>query len=415
MDQQTLSAYSQLIVRGCLTVQSGQELVVRASTGQAELVRLIVADAYAAGAKDVRVDWFDQAIERLHYLNQTEDRLSEIEPWWLARLAQDADRQVSQLYLVDEDPEGLSDVDSQLLMKVRQRRFPVIKPIRDRADNRYVWVIAAAASPAWAQRVFPERDAESATEALWELIVAACHMQPGDDGEAAVARWDAHQEGLQRRAALLSEAGFSELRFRSANGTDFRCGLIPGALWMGGGDTTLGGQRFSPNMPTEEVFTSPMRGQAEGLVVSTKPLSWNGQLIDDFRIRFEDGRAVEWSAARGEEALSALIGLDEGAAYLGELALVPQSSPIQRAGVLFHNTLFDENASCHIALGRGFSNLIPGFESMDETALSERGLNHSMSHVDFMIGADDLDIDGVLADGTTRAIMRSGAWAEDFA
>ncbi|MDI9471169.1 MAG: aminopeptidase [Bacillota bacterium] len=415
MDTSRLNTYAELLVRSGLSVRPGQKLVIRSSTGQALLVRAIAAAAYAAGAASIRVDWNDQAVERLAWLHESEDQLAEIEPWWLARLAQDADQATAVLHLADRDPEGLADVDSQLIMRVQQRRFPVIKPIHERSENRYVWVIAAAASPAWAGRVYPDLDPDTATATLWERILESVHMQPGDDGATAAARWDSHQARLAERGRRLTSLGLVEMRFRSANGTDFRAGLIPGALWMGGGDTTLDGKQFSPNMPTEEIFTSPRRGDADGWLVATKPLSLNGKLIDDFRIRFADGKAVEWSAGTGRDALDALIALDEGAAYLGELALVPQSSPIQQAGVLFHSTLFDENASCHVALGRGFSNLIPNHENLSKQELTDLGLNDSMTHVDFMIGSSDLAVDGVLPDGSLVPILRDGEWVGDFA
>ena len=415
MDTSRLDTYAELLVHGGLHIRRGQKLVIRSSTGQAPLVRAVAAAAYAAGAATIRIDWNDQAIERLAWLHESEDRLAEIEPWWLARQAQDADQATAILYLNDSDPEGLADVDSQLMMRVRQRRFPVIKPIIERSENRYVWVIAAAASPAWAGRVYPDLTPEAATARLWERILESVHMQPDDDGATAAARWNRHQARLAERGRRLTALGLVEVRYRSANGTDFRSGLIPGALWMGGGETTLDGKPFSPNMPTEEIFTSPRRGDADGWLVATKPLSLSGQLVDDFRIRFADGRAVEWTAGSGQDALDALIALDEGAAFLGELALVPQSSPIQQAGILFHNTLFDENASCHVALGRGFSNLLPNHEKLSKEEQTALGLNDSMTHVDVMIGSSDLAVDGVLPDGSLIPILRDGEWVGDFA
>ncbi len=413
-----LQDYASFLIQAAVEIQKNNELIIQADVEQAPLVKHLVEAAYKAGAATVRVDWGMEAINRLHYQHQSEDRLSEVAPWLLTRYAQDCDRRRAILYVHSADPEALVGIDPALLSRIRQKHYAVLHPHRDRCDAQYVWVIAAAASPAWAAHVFPDLSPEAGTEALWQAIFKACGLDLEQGVEHAVQAWHKHQQTLERRAAQLSELDLRKLTYHSSNGTHFTCELIPGVRWGGGGESTQvpspWQQHFSPNVPTEEVFTSPFRGRAEGWVVATKPLSWNGQLIEQFRIRFEAGRAVEWSAERGEEALSAMLTLDEGAAYLGEVALVPQSSPIQQSGLLFHETLFDENASCHLAVGRAFADLLPGALDLSDEEKIAKGLNVSLSHVDFMIGSDDLCITAEDAKGQTHELFVNGEWAEAF-
>ena len=259
---------------------------------------------------------------------------------------------------------------------------------------------------AWAKKLFPHLTRNQAIERLWEAILSASRV--GDD---PVAAWRAHNRALSDHCAWLNGLGIERLRYTAGNGTDFTVGMIPEAEFKGGGERSLQGIYFNPNIPTEECFTSPMRGVAEGIVHASKPLIWEGQLIDRFWIRFHEGKAVEWHADVNNEALTHMITMDEGSAYLGECALVPYDSPIQNSGLLFYNTLYDENAACHLALGMGFAETIRGFESKTLDECRALGINDSMLHVDFMIGTADMNIDAQTRDGRTVAVFRNGNWA----
>ncbi len=408
MTYELLAKYANLLVQTGIRPEPGQKVVINASVGQAPLVRLLTDECYKAGVRVVRIEWSDSAITKLHYNYQSEDDLATLDPWKVAKLEQDADDLVCRLFIDDADPDALSGIDAKKLMAVRQRQYPIIKPIRDRTDNRDQWLIAAASSPEWAAKVFPQLPVEEAVEKLWAAIFTACRMDETNDANAA---WDEHNKTLTEKFTTLNDLALTELHYESSNGTDFTCGLIPGARWLGGGEESDEGRFFNPNMPSEEVFTTPRRGVAEGKVVATKPLSYQGQLIDDFWMEFENGKAVRWDAKVGKDSLDSMLTADEGAAYIGELALVPVDSPISRSGVLFYNTLFDENASCHIAMGRGFSNLLPGYRDLSEDELLEMGCNVSMIHTDFMIGSEDMKITGTTADGRSVLIFENGNWA----
>ena len=292
------------------------------------------------------------------------------------------------------------------MQKARQKLYPLIKGYRDELENKYQWCIAAAPGAAWAKKLFPELTKKQAIEKLWEAILSTSRVT--DD---PVAAWEEHNANLQKHCAYLNSLGIEKLHYTATNGTDFTVGMIPEAEFKGGGDTSLQGIFFNPNIPTEECFISPMRGVAEGKVVSTMPLSREGQLIENFWIRFENGKAVEWHAEKNEQLLTNIITADEGAAYLGECALVPYNSPIRESGLLFYNTLFDENAACHLALGHGFPDTIRGFEEKTLEECRALGVNDSMVHVDFMIGCASLNIDAITKDGQTVPVFRNGTWA----
>jgi aminopeptidase len=299
----------------------------------------------------------------------------------------------------------MNGIDQGKRSRVQMARFPLIKPYREATENRHQWCIAAVPSVPWAQKVFPGLGEEEAVEKLWDAILKAARA----DGDA-LANWDEHNAQLHRRSAKLNSYHFSALEYKSSNGTDFKVGLIPNGVFAGGAETDLSKRVFNPNIPSEEIFTTPKKGEAEGLLVSTKPLSWQGTLIEDFSIRFEKGKAVEVKAARGQEALEKMISMDEGAPYLGECALIDYNSPINRSGILFYCTLFDENASCHMALGRGFYDCIENYSAYSQEEMKAMGVNDSMIHVDFMIGSEDMDITGITPEGGRIAIFREGCW-----
>ena len=406
MKKTILRKYAQLIAKVGANVQKGQEVFIHAELDQPEFVQMVVEECYKLKAKKVVVDWNYQPLQKLHVRYRSLSTLSTLSSYDEARWQHYVDALPCRIYLISEDPDGLKGINQEKLMKSQQKLYPIIKPYRDKMENKYQWCIAAVPGAAWAKKLFPELRTSQAIEKLWEAILATSRVD--DD---PIAAWESHNKDLHDRCAYLNSLCIEELRYHSANGTDFSVGMIPEGEFKGGGDTSLQGTFFNPNIPTEECFISPMKGKAEGVVYSTKPLSYQGQLIEDFWIRFHEGKAVEWHAEKNNELLSKLIGMDEGSAYLGECALVPFNSPINETGILFYNTLFDENACCHLALGMGFADTIRDFEHKTLEECRALGVNDSSVHEDFMIGSADLSIDGVCEDGKTVPLFRNGTWA----
>ena len=358
MKKTVLREYARLIVRCGVNVQKGQEVLIYADLDQPEFVQMVVEEAYKAKAKKVTVDWDYQPLQKLHVRHQSVKTLGEVTEWQKAKLQHFVDVVPCRIHLVSEDPDGLKGINMEKLAKARQLRYPIVKPYHDQLENKDQWCIAAVPGAAWAKKVFPGMRTSAAMEKLWEAILYTSRVT--DD---PVKAWQEHNADLHDRCAYLNSLNIRSLHYTADNGTDLTVGMIPEGEWKGGGDTSLQGIFFNPNIPTEECFISPKRGQAEGIVYSTKPLSYQGQLIENFSVRFENGKAVEVKAEKGEELLKTMISMDEGAAYLGECALVPQRSPIAESGILFYNTLFDENAACHLALGMGFADTIQDFQN----------------------------------------------------
>ncbi len=406
MKKTALKQYARLIARVGGNVQKGQEVIVTAGLDQPEFVRLLAEECYRAGAKKVRVDWYYQPLQKLHARWQKEKVLSVTEDWEKARLQHMADTLPVRILLESDDPDGLAGIHPRFF-KAMQERAAVVKPYRDAIDGRHQWCIAAVPGEAWAKKLYPALSGKQAVEQLWKDILFTSRA----DGDDPVDAWRKHDADLKSRCGYLNGLGLRELRYRSANGTDLTVGLLPGGKFMGGSDATRQGVTYQPNIPTEEVFTSPDRRTAEGVVYSTKPLSFQGQLVEDFSIRFHEGRAVEVKARIGQDVLEQIVSVDDASHYLGECALVPKGSPISASGLLFCNTLFDENASCHLALGAGFRECAEGTEGLSGEELLAMGLNDSVSHTDFMIGSEDLSIDGVTAGGDVIPVFRNGAWA----
>ena len=406
MKKTVLRKYAQLIAQCGVNVQKGQEVYIAADLDQPEFVQMVVEECYKRKAKRVVVDWDYQPLTRTHVRWQSLSTLSEMTNYAEARWQHYVDVIPCRIYLISEDPDGLKGIDQEKMAKAQQKKYPIIKGYRDQLENKYQWCIAAVPGAAWAKKLFPELRTAAAVEKLWEAILATSRVD--DD---PVAAWEAHNNDLQSRCDYLNSLQIRELRYHSANGTELTVGMIDEAQFCGGGEKSLQGIFFNPNIPTEECFISPMKGKAEGVVYATKPLSYQGQLIENFSIRFENGKAVEWHAEKNEALLGKLISMDEGSAYLGECALVPFDSPINRTGILFYNTLFDENACCHLALGHGFADTIRGFEQRSLQEIHELGVNESMIHEDFMIGSEDLSIDAVCADGRTVPVFCGGTWA----
>ena len=407
MKKTVLRSYARLIARAGGNVQKGQDVIIRASLDQPEFVRMLVEECYACGARMVRVEWSDLAVTKITQKKASLKTLSTMEEWEVAKLKHESETLPVTIWLESDDPDGLKGVNQAKMSKAAQAKYKIRKPYRDAMENKYQWCIAAVPGKKWAKKIFPNERASKAEELLWEAILSTSRVD--DD---PIAAWDKHNADLLKRCEYLNSLGIKSLHYTASNGTDFTVGLIPEATFQGGGENALGsGIYFNPNIPSEEVFTSPMKGEAEGIVYSSRPLCYNGVLIDNFWIRFENGKAVEVGAEKNEEALRELIKMDENAAYLGECALVPYSSPIRESGLLFYNTLFDENAACHLALGRGFTNLLRGYENMTEEEAHKMGINDSIVHEDFMIGTADMSIVATTIDGKKVKIFENGEWA----
>ncbi len=407
MNQTILRKYARLIARVGVNIQKGQDVLIFCGLDQPKFVQLLVDECYKAGARKVKVEFDFQPLYKLDVRHQTVTSLAKVEEWEKARLQHYVDTLPCRIMLDSDDPDGLKGINQAKMARADRKRWPIVKPYWDEMENKYQWCIAAVPGAAWAKKLFPDLPKGKAIEKLWEAILFTSRVT-----EDPVAAWEAHDKELADRCAYLNSLGIAELHYRGDNGTDLAVGMIPEAEFKGGGDRTKNsGVFFNPNIPTEECFISPMRGKAEGIVYATKPLSYNGELIENFSIRFENGKAVEVKAEKNQALLEQMISMDEGAAYLGECALVPVDSPISESGLLFYNTLFDENAACHLALGMGFADTIRGFENMTLDECRELGVNDSMEHVDFMIGYEGLDIDAVTRDGSTIPVFRRGNWA----
>ncbi len=406
MKKTVLRQYANLIVRCGANVQKGQVVNIFAGLDQPEFVQMVVEEAYKAKAAEVTVQWSYQPLSKLHYRYRTVKSLGTVKEWEKARQEYYCDVVPVRIMLDSEDPDGMKGVNMEKVTKARRMSYPILKPYFDRRENQEQWCIAAVPGVAWAKKVFPGMRASAAMEKLWEAILFTSRVT-ADPIEA----WEQHNADLAARCNYLNSLNIRSLHYTADNGTDFTVGMIPEGQFCGGGETSLQNIFFNPNIPTEECFISPMRGKAEGIVYATKPLSYRGQLIENFSIRFENGKAVEVHAEKGEDLLKNMIETDEGAAYLGECALVPQSSPIAQSGLLFYNTLFDENAACHLALGMGFADTIKDFHNKTLDECRALGVNDSMIHEDFMIGCDTMNIDATCADGSIVPIFRAGNWA----
>ena len=406
MKKTVLRSYARLIARTGVNIQPGQEVFIEADLDQPEFVQMLVEECYKCKAKKVVVDWNYQPLQKIHYRYRTLTTLGKVENYEEARWQHYVDTIPCRIYLISEDPDGLKGINQEKMAKAQQKRYPIAKPYRDAIENKYQWCIAAVPGKAWAKKLFPELRPAAAVEKLWENILATSRVD--DD---PIAAWEDHNKDLHDRCAYLNSLHIEKLHYTSATGTDLTVGMIPEGRFCGGSEKSLQGIVFNPNIPSEECFISPKRGQAEGIVYATKPLSYQGQLIDKFWIKFREGKAVEWHADVNNELLTKLITMDEGSAYLGECALVPYDSPIRKSGILFYNTLFDENAACHLALGMGFADTIENFHEKTLAECRALGVNDSMIHEDFMIGSQDMNIDAVCADGKTVPIFRNGNWA----
>ncbi len=406
MKKTVLRKYANLIAAKGVNVQKGQEVFIQAELDQPEFVKMLVEECYKLGAKSVKVDWTYQPLMKVNTRYMTLKTLSTLPNYDEARWQHYVDTIPCRIYLESEDPDGLKGMDQKKYSKALQKLMPVIRSYRDQIENKYQWCIAAVPGEKWAKKLFPDLSKHQAVEKLWEAILSCARVT-----EDPLAAWDAHNKDLKARCAYINSLGAVSFDYKAGNGTDFHVEFIPGSHFNGGADTSLQGIVFNPNMPSEECFTSPMKGKAEGIVYASKPLSFNGQVIDKFWIRFKDGKAVEWDAEVGKDVLTEIINMDEGSCMLGEVALVPYDSPISNSGLLFYNTLFDENAACHLALGFGFQDALDDYQNITLQDAYDRGVNKSFMHVDFMIGTPDMNITANTKDGRKVPIFRNGNWA----
>lgn len=398
--------YARLIARKGANIQKKQPVIINAQVDQYEFVNILVDECYKAGASEVVINWGYQPLTKLAVRYKSEKLLSTIHDWEIARLKHMAEVLPAVIHIESSDPDGLAGINQKKYAKAMQKIRTVTKPITDSMDNKHQWCIAAVPGEAWAKKLFPGVRKSVAVEMLWNAILEASRAK-GD----AIANWDEHNADLKSRCDYLNALNLKKLHYTSSNGTDFTVGLLDKVKFHAGADDTISGVTYNPNIPSEEVFTSPDKNCADGVVVSTKPLSYQGQIIDNFKIWFEKGKAVKVYAEKNQTLLEEMIKMDECACMLGECALVPYDSPIRNSGILFYSTLFDENAACHLALGAGFNECLEGFEKMTDEECTAYGINDSIIHVDFMIGSEDLDIVGIDANGKEIQIFKNGNWA----
>jgi len=402
-----LDRLAEVAVRVGLGLKAGQELVMTASVETLPLARRITEHAYKAGASLVTTVFSDEESTLLRFRHGSDESFDKAPSWLFEGMANAFRNGAARLAVVGEDPSLLAGQDPDKVSRANRARSKAYMPALELiAGFQINWTLVSFATPAWAKAVFPELPEQEAVDRLWDAIFSASRI----DGPDPVAAWAAHNRELAARREHLDARNYRALRFRGP-GTDLTVGLADDHIWQGGASKAANGITCNPNIPTEEVFTTPHKDRVEGVVRSTKPLSYQGTLIEDISVRFEGGRIVEASARTGEEVLRKVLETDEGARRLGEVALVPHSSPISRSGILFYNTLFDENAACHIALGQSYAKCIRDGVGMDEAALAAKGANKSLIHIDWMIGSGEIDIDGIAPDGREEAVMRQGEWA----
>ena len=412
MKKTVLREYAKLIATSGVATKKNDVVMIQASLDQPDFITMLVDECYKAGAARVIVDWSYQKIAKLHIRHQKPKVLGKVEDFEEARLKYRLEKNPSMIYILSDDPNGLAGINQAKYTKAMQEKMKVIKPYRDQMDNKYKWCIAAVPSAAWAKMVFPGVRTSVAVEQLWKAILMTARVIDKDGNMLdSDIEWFHHNRNFAKRCEILNKAGLKALKYKASNGTDLTVGLMEQGSFLGGGEYTLGGEYYNPNIPTEEVFTTPKAGEAEGIVYSSMPLSWRGEIIDNFSIRFEGGRAVEVKAEKNEELLKQMISMDEGACMLGECALVPYDSPIRNSGIMFYETLFDENAACHFAMGEGFTNTVKDYSKYTREEMHAMGVNDSNIHVDFMIGTADLSVIGIKADGSEFPIFVDGNWA----
>lgn len=405
--QEKLAQFAELAVKVGVNIQKGQTLLINTTTDTIEFTRLVVKEAYAAGAGRVTVNFSDGEIDRAFFDNAPEDEFAKYPRWISEQRDELIERKGALLWIDAADPDLLSGVPVSKLSAQQKAAGKALANYRNAVMNdKVAWAIIAVPSKQWASKVFPNVEADKQVEALWEAIFKTVRIGEGN----AVENWQGHLENLDTRAAILNAKRFAKLHY-TAPGTDLTIELPDKHIWQTGASKTPENTSFVANMPTEEVYTMPSKYGVNGTVSNTKPLVFQGNIIDDFKLTFENGKIVKAEAGVGNDLLQELIKADEGSKYLGEVALVPHESPISASNILYYNTLFDENASNHLAIGEAYPTCYEGGSALSPEQLEEHGINTSITHEDFMIGSANMNIDGVLADGTVEPIFRNGSWA----
>lgn len=405
--QKNLEKYANLVVRFGVNIQEGQGLLIRSTIEAQDFVRVMTKIAYEAGAKEVVVEWEDEQITYLRYKNGLDEVFSSFPKWKVDSVLHYYENNYALVYVDATDPDLLKDIDPKRIATWAKTRGTALRPTSKFIDSHKIsWNITAVPTKKWADKVFPEMKEEERELALWNLIFKACRI---DRFEDPIAEWNHHVDNLQKRVDYLNRKNYKKLHYKN-NKTNLTIELPEGHLWMGGSSKNEKGVMFTANLPTEEVWTVPYKYGVNGTVSNSKPFVYNGNVIDDFTLQFKDGKIIDVKAGIGEELLKALVHTEENSMYLGEVALVDNTSIISQMNVLFFNTLFDENASCHLAIGNAYSSNFKGGEAMDKEELEKHGINQSIVHEDFMIGTDDLLIQAETADGTLETIMLDGKW-----
>ncbi len=403
-----LEEYAKLCVKVGINLQPGQPLIINAPIEGADFVRLVAKQAYEAGAKQVHVNWNDETLTRLKYENAPMEVFENFPKWYADGLEEFAKDGAGYLSIYSEDPELLKEIDPKKIAANNKSKSMALKEFRKyNMNNINSWCVVSIPTKGWAKKVFPNVSEEEAMEKLWDAIFKATRM----DLEDPVKAWEDHIKSIEEKVKFLNDKSFKKLYYKSYNGTDLEVELPEGHIWAGGGDYNSKNTFFVANMPTEEVFTMPLKTGVNGTVYSTKPLNYGGNLINNFKLTFKNGKVVDFEAEEGYEVLKDLLDIDEGAKYLGEVALVPFDSPISNSNIIFLNTLFDENASCHFAFGKAYPTNIKGGENMSDEELEKHGVNNSLAHVDFMVGSKDMNIVGETKDGQKVQIFENGNWA----
>ncbi|OBZ14267.1 peptidase M29 [Bacillus sp. FJAT-27264] len=405
--QTKLNKYAELAVKIGVNIQPGQALVINAPITAAEFVRLVTEKAYGVGASLVKVNWSDESITRQTFEHAAPETFTKAPTWYAGEMTEFAENGAAVMAVISENPDALKGIDPERIANFQKTRGAALAKYRAyQMSDKISWNVIAVPSQPWADKVFPELPAEERVAQLWEAIFHTVRI----DQEDPIAAWHVHLDNLENKANVLNAKKYKKLHY-IAPGTDLTIELPKGHLWAQGDSINAKGHSFVANLPTEEVFTAPLKTGVNGVVSSTKPLSHGGNIIDNFSLTFENGKIVSVSAEKGQESLEHLISMDEGAKYLGEVALVPHHSPISESNILYYNTLFDENASNHLAIGMAYAFCLEGGKEMDEEQQIAHGLNSSVTHVDFMIGSAEMDIYGISEDGTREPVFLKGNWA----
>ena len=406
--EQKLEKYARLVVKTGVNIQKDQILVVNSPIECADFARKIAKEAYAAGAKDVVVSWNDEKLSKIRFTDAPDKVFDEFPNWRKEMYLGYAKEGAAFVSIAASDPEILKDVNPDRIARMQKVSGNALKEYRERMmNNKNTWCVVSIPTVSWAKKIFSQLSEAEAVARLWHAILETVRVGDGDP----IAAWQSHLKTLTKSKELMNEYNFTRLHYKNALGTDLTVELPKGHIWLSGAEFTPDGREFVANMPTEEVFTLPKKHGVNGTVVSSKPLNYHGNLIENFKLTFKDGKVIEYSAKKGQLILEKLLTADESAAYLGEVALVPHDSPISNLNILFYNTLFDENASCHLAFGKAYPVCIAGGDKMDESALEAAEVNDSLIHEDFMIGTADLEITGITQDGKEVAVFKNGNFA----